>query len=128
MASFAPPRFQLARRAAVDLSDKIYHAVKLDVNGELVLATSGDDAIAYGMLINNPVLGEFGEVSTFGGGAKAKLFSASTAVMGPLKISSTPGQLQASSSTELAMARALEAGAGGDVIEIEQVLFRPALV
>ena len=122
MSSFAPPRFQLARRAAIDLSGSIFHAVKLDGSGELVLAVAGDEAVTYGFLINNPVTGLFSEAATFGGGAKGTL-SATVAAGAPLKISATDGQLETAVSTDLAIARAWEAGVSGDVIEIEPILF-----
>jgi hypothetical protein len=127
MASFAPPRFQLARRAAVDLSGAIYHAVKLNGSGELILATATDEAITYGFLINDPIAGMFSEPATFGGGAKAKL-AGTVAAGDALKISGTPGQLIVAGATELAIARAWEAGVIGDIIEIEPVLFRVGIV
>lgn len=122
MASFAPPRFQLARRASADFSDKIYHAVVLNSSGELVLGTFSANSLIYGFLINNPRLGELGEVASFGGGAKGVLDIAAVAGT-PLGFTSAPGTLTPASSGQLAVARALESGDAGDVIEIEPVLF-----
>ncbi len=122
MASFAPSRFQKGRKAGADLSAAIFHAVKLDGSDDVILAVAGDEAIIYGFLINAPELGQFAEVATFGGGAKAKL--AGTVTTGAaLKISSTDGQMEAAVSTNLAAARGWEPGVSGDVIEIEPILF-----
>jgi hypothetical protein len=122
VANFATPRFQLARKAAADLSGAIYHAVKLDGSGKVVLAIAGDEAVTYGFLINNPVAGMFCEAASFGGGAKAILDGA-VAAGDPLKIGATDGQLVVADDNEMIIARAWEAGVSGDIIEIEPVLF-----
>ncbi len=50
-------------RAAADLSAKQYHIVKLDANGELVLAGAGDEGF---VLADDPKSGEYGSVVVSG--------------------------------------------------------------
>jgi hypothetical protein len=50
--------------AGADLSTKRYYAVKLDANGEIVLAGAGDNSV--GILQNTPVLDEVGSVMILG--------------------------------------------------------------
>jgi len=121
MAIFRKPRFQAPRKAAADLSAMIYHAVKLNGNGDVILAGVGDEDICYGFLHNDPKAGDICEVATVGGGAGAKLSGTAT-VGGGLSIAANGTLLPAGSSSK-AIGRSWSAGVTGDVVEAEIQLF-----
>jgi len=69
MASFQPPVFNRSLPAAADLSTKQFFAVVN--NGSEKYAVAGANFQIAGFLQNVPLLDEFSEVATIGGGSKA---------------------------------------------------------
>ena len=70
-------QFQYSFKASADLSDYQFRFVKLNSKGELELALPGD--FPFGILLNKPLLGQVGNVVTYGGGQEVVVESAITA-------------------------------------------------
>ena len=115
MASTQLQVFTKTFRASADLSAKQFFAVKLSasVDEDVALAGAGE---GVGVLINTPADNELADVVLFGG-AKAKL--AGTVSSGDfLKVDSDGKFVAAASDKNYYVARALQAGVAGDIIEV----------
>ena len=108
-------------RAGADLSttSNLYKAVKLDSNGEIILAVANDPAL--GFLANSPLLGEATEIWTEGGGAKG--IAAEAITSGDLLKSDANGDLVIANTTgDWAIARAMNSAVTSDIFEIQPIL------
>lgn len=124
MASYAVPRFTRSQPAAADLSAKQFYYVGDDGSDEYDVAGGATGAIGAGFLQNKPLAGEFCEVMSIGGGAKAV---ASATVSGPdieLKADAAGTVSPATVAGDIVSAISREAAASGDIFEIEPVLYR----
>jgi hypothetical protein len=122
MTNFNKPTIIANLLAATDLtnSSNINKTVKLDTNGNVILASLNDKAL--GTLCNLPESGKPAEVRTLGGGSKAKITG--SVVAGDLLKVISDGKLGSSLDTEdksFIVAKALENGENNDIIEIKPV-------
>ena len=113
MASFKQPNLLTGKVAGADLSSSQHKAVKLDASGNVILAGAGE---GLGLLMNDPVSGDFAEVAVLGGGA---LGTAAAALNeGDELASDASGDLVAAVSTDVVVGLAMEAAAIGDKFEV----------
>ncbi|MFM9793309.1 hypothetical protein [Streptomyces turgidiscabies] len=93
------PGERFSAEAAVDLSAKQYHFVKLDSNGKLVLASAATDNI-LGVLANAPKLGQIGDVVLLNGAGSFKVKTAAANIAKDAYITSDAnGQAVATTTT-----------------------------
>jgi hypothetical protein len=106
--------------AAIDLSAKKYHGVKLDATEEQVtLAGAGE---AEFVLMNAPQAGEIAECALIGGGAQ--VHSGAAFALGAELASDANGKFITALSTNKVIGIALSAAAGADeYVEIERVRY-----
>jgi len=120
MSSFQPSVFNRSLPAAADLSAKQYFAVV--ENGSNKYAIAGANVLIAGFLQNVPLINEFCEVATIGGGSKG--VAAATIAVKDLLETDSNGELIVSVGTPSnVVAIALEAAADGDIFAIQPVLF-----
>ena len=110
-----------AYKAEADLSANQYHFVKDGTaDRTIVLAGAGE---GFGILMTDPKLGDMAEVALTGG--NAEVVCGGTVAKGDLLKSDANGEaVVANVANDLALARAIEAGVAGDVIEVERVFVR----
>ncbi len=96
--------------AGADLSGAQYHVVKVDANGEAVLASTGE-AEFVGVLQNKPLQGE---AATIGVKGVTKIHSSAAITTGlEVNVGATPGQVAAGTTNVVGVA--LEGATGADV-------------
>lgn len=100
--------------AGADLSAKQFHAVKFNGSAALVLAGDGDDIV--GILEDKPKQGEQGTVA-LAGRPKAKL--GGTVAAGDRLAVNANGQLIVATTGKRIVAKAMEAGANGEIIQVK---------
>ncbi len=115
--SFRQPNLLTGKKAGADLTGKMHKAVKMDTNGDIVLAGAGE---GLGFLMNENTLGGFTEVSVVGGGALG-IAAAAIAPAAELKADAN-GDLVVAASGDLVIAIAMESAAIGDHFEVMPVL------
>lgn len=122
MGSSRQPNLLTGKKAGADLSasSNLWKAVKLDANGDIVLATAGT---GIGFLANLPESGDFAEVAVIGGGAKG--VSAASLNEGDNLKSDANGDLVAATvANDLVIAIALESAVDNDIFEVLPVFLR----
>jgi hypothetical protein len=103
--------------AAADLSASIGYIVKLDTNGDVVLAAAATDNI-IGVVENNDGASGAGVVYQFLGTVKVKL--GGTVSIGAWVTADSAGKgVATTTDKDVAIGRALEAGVSGDLIEVQ---------
>lgn len=102
--------------AAADLSTKRYHAVKLNADGAIVLATAGTDAI-IGVLDSDTKLGDTGDVVFINGPGSFKAKSGAAIAAGALITAGAGGVAVTATAGDRAFGRALYAAVNGEVFE-----------
>ena len=115
--SFRQPTLLTGKKAGADLTGKLHSAVKLDANGDIVLAGAG---AGIGFLMNENTSGGFAEVAGIGGGALA--ISAATLGAGvELKSDANGAMVAATTLGDLVIAVSMEASVAGDHFEVMPV-------
>jgi hypothetical protein len=119
MSKFQQPRTR-SFVAAVDLSAKKYHGVKLHTTeGQVTIAGAGE---AEFVLMNAPLAGEIAECAMIGGGAQ--VHSGAAFALGAELASDANGKFITALSTNKVVAIALSAAAGADeYVEVERVRY-----
>ncbi|WP_156666213.1 hypothetical protein [Rhodococcus sp. HS-D2] len=103
--------------AAADLSTKRYHLVKLDANGEVVLATSATDNI-LGTLDNSPRLGQTADVVLANGVGSFKVKLGANASAGAFLTANGDGEAIGTTTTgNRVIGRLVRAGVENEIAE-----------
>lgn len=118
MASFRQPNLLTGVKAGADLSAAQHLVVKLDANGDIVLAGAGE---GVGFLCNKPLSGDAAEVAVLGGGALG--VAAASINEGVELAADANGKLVVAVSTDVVVAIALKAAVADDHFEVLPVLY-----
>lgn len=104
------PVFRFSRIAGEDLSEAIYHAIKLDTDGHFVKGTAG--ARCVGISQDNPESGQVGSVMALG--ISPAVYGATVTLDSPDLASDANGHLVPAVAGQPVVAIALEAGVAGE--------------
>lgn len=107
-------------QAAADLSEKRYHAVKLNTNGELVLAAAGTDNI-IGVLDSDTKLGHTGDVVFINGAGSFKARAGAGVTAGDLITSDASGKAVKAAAGDRAFGRAVTTAVTNEIFEYLKV-------
>lgn len=103
--------------AAADLSTKRYHLVKLDANGNVVLATSATDNI-LGVLDNSPKAGQTADVVLVNGAGSFKVKLGGTVAAGAFLTANADGEaIGTTTAGNRVIGRAVRAGVENEIAE-----------
>lgn len=106
-------------KAGADLSGNQFYLVKLDANGDVVLAAAATDKI-HGVLLNKPKSGEAASVGRIG---VAKILAGGAIAIGDRITSDAAGKgvaaAPAAGTNNGTVGIALEAGAAGEIVSVE---------
>lgn len=103
--------------AAVDLSTKRYHLVKLDANGNVVLATTATDNI-LGVLDNSPKAGQTADVVLANGSGSFKVKLGGTVAAGAFLTANADSEAIATTTAgNRVIGRAVRAGVENEIAE-----------
>lgn len=119
MATFQPGE-RSSFQAAADLSTKRYHGVKLNADGDLVLATAGTDNI-IGVLDSDTKLGHTADVVLVNGAGTFKVKAGADVAAGALITVNNAGQAVTATSGDRAFGRAIYAAVTGEIFEYLKV-------
>lgn len=119
MATFQPDE-RGSFKAAADLSAKNYHALKLNTNGDVVLATAGTDPI-IGVLDGETKLGHTADVVFINGAGSFKVKAGAAIAAGALITADASGKAVTATTGDRAFGRALYAAVDGEIFECMKV-------
>lgn len=116
MSAFQPGE-RYSATAAVDLTGKKYHIVKLDANGKVVLASAATDAI-IGVLDNEPVAGRTADIVLLNGAGSFKVrIAANTAKDAYITTDANGKAVVTSTAGHRVIGRLVRAGSAGAIAE-----------
>jgi hypothetical protein len=110
-------------KAAVDLSTKQFHYVKVSAAGVVNIAGGAAGEIGIGVLMNKPAAGINAEIAGVGNGSVPVKLEGTASVMTRLMSNANGKGIPSTAAADIISWIALEAGVTGDIIAAVPVLY-----